>query len=145
MPNRKIYLTGGCSIVTSVPSNFVYAVDLWYITEKPIKKNLMQSARYGHQSQYLNGQIYVLGGFHHRDLPNEAPVTLTSCERLSVIDNSWHASASMTMERAFAASVVLDNQFIYIMGGMQDFTILQSIEKYDTLADSWETVFFELP
>ena len=28
---------------------------------------------------------------------------------------------------------------------MLDFTILQSIEKYDSLADSWETVFFELP
>lgn len=51
----------------------------------------------------------------------------------------------MSVERAFAASVALDNQYIYIMGGMQDFSILQSIEKYDTLADAWETVFFELP
>ena len=48
VPNRKIYLTGGCSNVTSVASNSVYAIDLWYITEKPIKKQSMQSARYGH-------------------------------------------------------------------------------------------------
>ena len=93
----------------------------------------------------MNGQVYVLGGFNHRDLPNEAPITLSTCERLSVIDNTWHTSAGMSVERAFAASVALDNQYIYIMGGMQDFSILQSIEKYDTLADAWETVFFELP
>ena len=87
----------------------------------------------------------MLGGFRHRDLPNEAPVTLNTLERLSIIDNCWHPAASMSSERAFAASVVLDNQYIYIMGGMLDFSILQSIEKYDTLADGWETVFFELP
>ena len=51
----------------------------------------------------------------------------------------------MEKERAFAASVVLDNQFIYLLGGMNDFTILSTIEKYNTLADTWETVFFELP
>lgn len=51
----------------------------------------------------------------------------------------------MSKERAFAASVVLDTQFVYIFGGMYDFTILNTIEKYDTLSDAWETVFFELP
>ena len=89
--------------------------------------------------------MFVLGGFNHRDLPNEAPVTLKSCEKLSIIDNTWHEISPMGRERAFAASVVLDNQFIYLLGGMNDFTILPSIEKYDTLADTWETVFFELP
>jgi len=78
-------------------------------------------------------------------LPNEAPVTLKSCEKLSVIDNTWIEVSPMSQERAFAASIVLDSQFIYIFGGMADFNILQSIEKYDTLSDAWETVFFELP
>ena len=109
VPNRKIYLTGGCSVVTSVASSAVYAVDLWYITEKPIKKQSLKQARYGHQSQYLNGLVFVIGGFSHRDLPNEAPVTLNSCERLSVIDNTWQEAAPMGKERAFAASIVLDN------------------------------------
>ena len=51
----------------------------------------------------------------------------------------------MSKERAFAASVILDSQFVYIFGGMLDFTILKTIEKYDSLSDAWETVFFELP
>lgn len=62
-----------------------------------------------------------------------------------MIDNTWIEVSPMSKERAFAASIVLDSQFIYIFGGMADFNILQSIEKYDTLSDAWETVFFELP
>ena len=76
--------------MTSDAVNTVHAVDLWYITDKPIKKQAMHEARYGHQSQYVNGLLFVLGGFSHRDLPNEAPMTLKSCEKLSVIDNTWH-------------------------------------------------------
>lgn len=87
----------------------------------------------------------MLGGFSHRDLPNEAPITLNSCERLTVIDDLWTEMKPMAKERAFAASVILDAQFIYIFGGMADFNVLQSIEKYDSLSDAWETVFFELP
>ena len=84
----------------------------------------MHEARYGHQSQYVNGNLFVFGGFSHRDLPNEAPMTLNSCEKLSVIDNTWHVVSPMSKERAFAASVILDSQYIYILGGMLDFTIL---------------------
>ena len=65
--------------------------------------------RYGHQSQYVNGLIYVIGGFNHRDLPNEQPVTLASCERHQVMDNSWSHIATMQEPRAFASSVVLDS------------------------------------
>jgi hypothetical protein len=39
----------------------------------------------------------------------------------------------MCEPRAFAASITLDNQFIYVFGGMHDFTVLQVIEKYDTI------------
>jgi len=128
-----------------VASSDVYAVDLWYITDKPVKKRGMAEARYGHQCQYLNGHVYVFGGFSHRDLPNEPPSTLASCERLSVLDDTWTSTAPMSKERAFAASIILDAQYIYVLGGMSDFTVLAVIEKYDTLSDAWETVFFELP
>jgi hypothetical protein len=40
--------------------------------------------RYGHTSVYLNGYVYVIGGFSHKDLPNEQPVTLSACEKFSV-------------------------------------------------------------
>jgi hypothetical protein len=40
--------------------------------------------RYGHLSVYLNGMVYAIGGFSHKDLPSEKPVTLSACERFSV-------------------------------------------------------------
>lgn len=48
VPNRKVYLTGGSSSVSAIATNNVLAVDLWYITDKPMKKNKMHKARYGH-------------------------------------------------------------------------------------------------
>ena len=145
VPNRKVYMTGGCYTTNAQPSSSCFAIDLWYITDKPIMKKNMIMKRYGHQCQYLNGLMYIIGGFNHRDLPNEQPVTLASCERYQVIDNSWAHISTMQEPRAFASSVVLDSQYIYVFGGMHDLQILSTIEKYDTITDTWITVFFTLP
>ena len=61
------------------------------------------------------------------------------------MDNSWSHIATMQEPRAFASSVVLDSQYIYLFGGMHDLQILSTIEKYDTITDTWITVFFTLP
>jgi len=89
-----------------------------------VKKRSMLLKRYGHNSVYLNGIIYLIGGFSHRDLPNEMPVTLASCEQFNVLENNWSYISTMSEPRAFAATVTLDNQFIYVFGGMHDFTVL---------------------
>jgi N-acetylneuraminic acid mutarotase len=112
---------------------------------RPLKKRSMMLKRYGHNSVYLNGIVYVIGGFSHRDLPNEMPVTLAACEQFNILENSWTYTSTMMEPRAFAAAVPLDDQFIYVFGGMHDFTVLQTIEKYDTSTDSWQTLFFSLP
>lgn len=93
----------------------------------------------------MNGLVYAIGGFSHKDLPHELPVTLASVERYSIVENAWVYVSTMSEPRAFSAHIVLDNQFIYIFGGMHDFNILQTIEKYDTIADTWVTVYFMLP
>jgi hypothetical protein len=69
----------------------------------------MMLKRYGHCSVYMNGIIYVIGGFSHRDLPNEMPVTLASCEQFNVLENNWSYISTMNEPRAFAAIVPLDN------------------------------------
>jgi len=84
----------------------------------------MMLKRYGHSSVYMNGVIYAIGGFSHRDLPNEMPVTLASCERFNVLENNWTYISTMNEPRAFAGVLSLDNQFIYVFGGMHDFTVL---------------------
>jgi len=139
----KVYLTGGCFTTNSFPSSSVFAVDSRGGNgNKPVKKKNMLLKRYGHASQSLNGYIYVIGGFSHKDLPNEMPVTLASCERYSVLENTWNFVSTMTEARAFAASIVFENQYLYVFGGMHDFTVMRTIEKYDCMADKWVTVYF---
>jgi N-acetylneuraminic acid mutarotase len=87
----------------------VYQLDLFVNTDKPIKKKNMMLKRYGHQSTYLNGFLYAIGGFSHKDVPNEMPVTLASCERYSIVENSWTYTATMSEPRAFAGHITLDN------------------------------------
>ena len=57
---------------------------------KPILRRSMILKRYGHISLYLNGLVYAIGGFAHKDLANEAPVTLSAAERFSVnAERQW--------------------------------------------------------
>ena len=72
-------------------------------------------------------------------------MTLASCERYSLIENAWVHVSTMSEARAFAGHIVLDNQYIYVFGGMHDYNVLTTIEKYDTIADQWVTVYFQLP
>jgi hypothetical protein len=65
--------------------------------------------RYGHYNIYLNGFIYSIGGFSHKDLPGEPPVTLASCERFSVNESTWSYVGTMNESRAFCAAVALEN------------------------------------
>jgi N-acetylneuraminic acid mutarotase len=32
-----------------------------------------------------------------------------------------------------------------VFGGLHDFNVLQTIEKYDTISDNWVSVYFKLP
>ena len=110
-----------------------------------MKKKNMMIKRYGHSVLYNNGMIYCLGGFSHKDLPNEIPVTLASCERYSVAENQWAYISTMNEARAFFGSVILEQQFIYCFGGLHDFNVLHNIEKYDLLQDHWVVVHLKLP
>ena len=51
----------------------------------------------------------------------------------------------MNESRAFSSAVTLDNQYIYVMGGLHDYTVIQTIEKYDSVSDAWLSVYFKLP
>ena len=102
-PDGKIILTGGCFTTNGFPSSNVVEFNVKRI-DKPIKKKNMFLKRYGHISVYLNGLVFCIGGFSHKDLPNEQPVTLSACERFSVTaENQWKHISPMCEARAFAS------------------------------------------
>ena len=82
-PDPKIIVTGGCCVINGFPSSIVAEFNMKHI-RKPKKKRNMLLKRYGHLSCYINGIVYVIGGFSHKDLPNEQPCTLSACERFTV-------------------------------------------------------------
>ena len=40
---------------------------------------------------------------------------------------------------------MLDDQYIYVMGGILDYNFLSSVEKYDVITDVWISLYFKLP
>jgi N-acetylneuraminic acid mutarotase len=73
-------------------------------------------------------------------------VTLTACERFTVsAENQWSHISSLCEPRAFASCITFNQQYVYVFGGMHDYQILKSIEKYDSLADTWTVMYFQMP
>jgi hypothetical protein len=54
-----------------------------------MQKTSMLSSRYGHASILANGYVLVFGGFNHREVEGETPITLSSCEKYSEKEDSW--------------------------------------------------------
>lgn len=81
----------------------------------------MNQKRFGHSCVFLNGYIYVIGGFAHKDVPNEAPDTLSTCEKFAIHENKWVFTASLNEPRAFSGCVKMENQYIFIFGGLHDY------------------------
>ena len=69
-PDEKIIFSGGCFATNGFPASKVTEFTIKTI-KKPKKKRPMLLKRYGHLSVYLNGIVYCVGGFSHKDLPNE--------------------------------------------------------------------------
>ena len=51
----------------------------------------------------------------------------------------------MNEARAYFAACVLEDQYVYVMGGLHDFQFLSNIEKYDYITDTWISLYFKLP
>jgi len=47
--------------------------------------------------------------------------------------------------RAYASAVVIENKYIYLVGGLDHFSALDKIERYDLMLDKWFPVKLKLP
>jgi hypothetical protein len=143
-PDGRIYMTGGVLVSNNHPSSTWYEVSANRV-QKNIKKRNMQVKRFGHSAIFLNGYVYAVGGFSHKDVPNETPVTLGSVERFAIHENKWYYVASMNEARAFWGIWKVDNQYIYVFGGLHDYQVLNNVEKYDVITDTWVSLYYKLP
>lgn len=123
----KIYVSGGFDGVTLLDSVEVYnpSQDLWSLLVMPLPSLLC-----GHQMIAHGGHIYVIGGYD-------------SLERLkSVIrsqpgrKNDWQSVQPLRVARSTFAVAELDGE-IYVIGGSNGNSMLQEVECYSWVTNSW--------
>lgn len=143
---QKLILTGGVSIATCLPVAAVYEFNVLQMGQGARSKiKNMHQKRYGHQSAFIRDKLLVFGGFAHPDLPEEPPSTLATCELLPMSEGQWETISPMNTARAFASACAISEQYCYLFGGLSDYQILNSIEKYDIITDTWISLYFKLP
>jgi hypothetical protein len=143
IPGQKLFLSGGCMSMTEEAVNSCYEISSSNISINT-KMPSMSYKRYAHCSVFVNGFIYILGGFNHKDDNKSSPSTLSHCERFDLKTHKWQPIKPMNHARAFFGCANINSEHIFAFGGFFDHQILQSIEKYDTLSETWTTYFLKL-
>ncbi|XP_075118273.1 kelch-like protein 10 [Leptodactylus fuscus] len=85
-----------------------------------------------HGTAYLNGYIYLIGGFDGSDY-------LRNVQCFDPMKKTWHEAASMNYKRGHVCVTVLDN-YIYAMGGFDGQQTLHTVERYDPEANRWTLI-----
>ncbi|PIO14019.1 hypothetical protein AB205_0096470, partial [Aquarana catesbeiana] len=120
LPSAILLAVGGYS--SSNPTNAMEAydcrVDRWIdITYD------MESPRAYHGTSYLNGYVYLVGGFNGMDF-------LNSVRRFDPVKKIWKQVAPMNRKQCYVSTAVLQNR-LYAMGGFDGHIGLKSAECYE--------------
>ncbi|XP_077307114.1 kelch-like protein 10 [Lithobates pipiens] len=129
LPSAILLAIGGWS--SSNPTNAMEAydcrVDRWVdITHD------MESPRAYHGTAYLNGFMFVVGGFNGMDFFN-------SVRRFDPVKKIWQQVAPMNDKRCYVSTAVLQNR-LYAMGGFDGYIRLKSAECYDPETNQWDLI-----
>ena len=139
--NGKIYVIGGLQQAndTNLPSQWSYknisvknevydiATDRW--TEKAP----LPTPRHGTQSISVNGKIYVIGGMGEE---NNIWKSLSVVEMYNPQTDKWETKTSLPEQRDGFGMFAI-NKKIFIVGGFNGESVVNSVLVYDTKKDSW--------
>ncbi|XP_062855751.1 kelch-like protein 10 [Trichomycterus rosablanca] len=85
-----------------------------------------------HGSAYLDGFLYVIGGFDAVDYFN-------TVRKFHPVARTWHEVAPMHSHRCYVSVALLDG-YIYAMGGFDGVTRLDTAERYKPETNQWSLV-----
>ncbi|XP_072343747.1 kelch-like protein 10 isoform X2 [Scyliorhinus torazame] len=91
-----------------------------------------ESPRAYHGAAYLNGFVYIIGGFDSVDYFN-------SVKRFDPVKKTWQQVAPMHSRRCYVSVTVL-NSFIYAMGGFDGYVRLNTAERYEPETNQWTLI-----
>ncbi|MBN2538141.1 hypothetical protein JXB37_07700, partial [candidate division WOR-3 bacterium] len=128
--NDMLYMTGGCPAGmsgTNVTTHQRYDPVLQEWTDMAP----MPDARGWIQSSYLDGKIYVVGGY-----TNASSASNTNYE-YDIATNTWTTRAPLTRSTLAHTQVVWNDQLLYVLGGYNMSSGVNNVDVYDPVANTW--------
>jgi len=134
LTNESAFITGGYNNLHCLSNVFLYKKGEY------IRKTNMFFERRNHSSIKIDNYIYVCGGI---DLNNNP---MSQCEKYSLQLEEWSRISNMIKEKSHLSLCSINNKFIYSFGGENRIDgILDIIEKYTILNDTWDILNITLP
>jgi N-acetylneuraminic acid mutarotase len=134
--NGKIYVIGGSSspIDDWIPTNKLFIYDP--IEDNWIEGKPMPTARGSVNANFVNGILYVVGGYGSSQIVDVN-------EAYDPSSNEWVSKSPMPTPRHHATSAVVDEQ-LFVMGGrivgLYPIANTNITERYDPKEDKWITL-----
>nr|CAB3259772.1 kelch-like protein 20 [Phallusia mammillata] len=127
----RIFVIGGSK--TPDDKNLISSCEMFDLTDQKQWNTMasMSKARKYCGSAYLDGYIYVTGGFNGK--------SLLTCEKFDVNHNKWMKVQDMVHKR-YGHGCVMCNGYIYCIGGYDDNEDLKSCERYDLKEEKWNEI-----
>ncbi|NWH73949.1 KLH10 protein, partial [Piaya cayana] len=129
LPHDILFCIGGWSrgrptnVIETYDSRADKWIDVTYDKENPLAY---------HGTAYLNGFVYVIGGFDSIDYFNQV-------RRFNPFRKKWQQVAPMHSRRCYVSVAVLNN-FVYAMGGFDGYTRLNTAERYEPETNQWTLI-----
>ncbi|XP_064478432.1 titin homolog [Ornithodoros turicata] len=99
--------------------------------------SMMPLPRYGHRCVFMNGEIYIIGGFDNRDANYGLRISTSFCFRYNARSGEWSVVAPLKHARGYHGVTVVNGR-IYAVGGVDaNDMLLSSVEWYNHDDNSW--------
>jgi hypothetical protein len=105
LPDGSIFVTGGDNIGDTLNTCFIYSQFNGIVA----KRNMITSRKL-HSTIFMDGFVYVFGGFDGNDIRN-------NCEKYDLKNDTWFTISLMAMNRAYTSLLRYGNDYIFVIGG----------------------------
>ncbi|KAK2866160.1 hypothetical protein Q7C36_002216 [Tachysurus vachellii] len=129
LPYSILFAIGGFSdeSPTNIVETYDSKLDSWMCISSRVEQ-----ARACHGTVFLDGLVYVIGGFDSMEYLN------STCT-FNPLDGTWNEVAPMHSHRSYVSVTVLDG-FIYAMGGFNGTIRLNTAERYQPCTNQWSLI-----
>ena len=133
--NDNIYTFGGTESgeVTNKTEVFDTTTEIW------TRKASMPEGRYKHSAVYMNGKVYICGGY------NEDGTAASDIEIYDVANNTWEINTLATPNNNTNYIAGVYDEELYIFGGRENGQLTTKVYKYSYTLNEWNQMSCSMP